>query len=62
MLTATAMGWYEDQLSRAIVLVLFLPLIISSGGNAGSQATTLVVRAMALGEAEAAGLVESHST
>ena len=49
-LTATAMGWYEDQLSRAIVLVLFLPLIISSGGNAGSQATTLVVRAMALGE------------
>jgi magnesium transporter len=50
MLTATAMGWYEDQLSRAIVLVLFLPLIISSGGNAGSQATTLVIRAMALGE------------
>jgi magnesium transporter len=50
MLTATAMGWYEDQLSRAIVLILFLPLIISSGGNAGSQATTLVIRAMALGE------------
>jgi magnesium transporter len=50
MLTATAMGWYEDQLSRAIVLVLFLPLIISSGGNAGSQATTLVIRGMALGE------------
>lgn len=50
MLTATAMSWYEDQLSRAIVLVLFLPLIISSGGNAGSQATTLVIRAMALGE------------
>jgi len=50
MLTATAMGWYEDQVSRAIVLVMFLPLIISSGGNAGSQATTLVVRAMALGE------------
>lgn len=50
MLTATAMGWFEDQLSRAIVLVLFLPLIISSGGNAGSQATTLVIRAMALGE------------
>jgi magnesium transporter len=50
MLTATAMGWYEDRLSRAIVLVLFLPLIISSGGNAGSQATTLVIRAMALGE------------
>lgn len=50
MLTATTMSWYEDQLSRAIVLVLFLPLIISSGGNAGSQATTLVIRAMALGE------------
>lgn len=50
MLTATAMGWFQDQLSRAIVLVLFLPLIISSGGNAGSQATTLVIRAMALGE------------
>jgi magnesium transporter len=50
MLTATAMGWYEDQMSRAIVLVLFLPLIISSGGNAGSQATTLVIRAMALGD------------
>lgn len=52
MLTATAMGWYEDRLSRAIVLVLFLPLIISSGGNAGSQATTLVIRAMALGEVQ----------
>jgi magnesium transporter len=50
MLTATAMGWFEDLLTRAIVLVLFLPLIISSGGNAGSQATTLVIRAMALGE------------
>jgi len=50
MLTATVMGWYEDRVSRAIVLVMFLPLIISSGGNAGSQATTLVVRAMALGE------------
>ena len=50
MLTATAMGWYEDQLSRAIVLVLFLPLIIISCRNAGSQATTLVIRAMALGE------------
>lgn len=50
MLTTTAMTWYADHLSRAIVLVLFLPLIISSGGNAGSQATTLVIRAMALGE------------
>ena len=50
MLTATAMGWYEDQLATAIVLALFVPLIISSGGNAGSQATTLIIRAMALGE------------
>jgi magnesium transporter len=50
MLTATAMGWFEDQIARAVVLALFVPLIISSGGNAGSQATTLVIRAMALGE------------
>jgi magnesium transporter len=50
MLTATAMGWFEEQLLEAIVLALFVPLIISSGGNAGSQATTLVIRAMALGE------------
>jgi magnesium transporter len=50
MLTATAMGWFEEQLVAAIVLALFVPLIISSGGNAGSQATTLVIRAMALGE------------
>jgi magnesium transporter len=50
MLTATAMGWFEEQLLAAIVLALFVPLIISSGGNAGSQATTLVIRAMALGE------------
>src|SRR5688572_2857619 len=53
MLTATAMGWYEDQIARAVVLALFVPLIISSGGNAGSQATTLVIRAMALGEVTA---------
>jgi magnesium transporter len=50
MLTATAMGWFEDQITRAVVLALFVPLIISSGGNAGSQATTLVIRGMALGE------------
>jgi magnesium transporter len=50
MLTATAMGWFEEQLATAIVLALFIPLIISSGGNAGSQASTLVIRAMALGE------------
>jgi magnesium transporter len=50
MLTATAMGYYEDEIARAVVLAVFIPLIISSGGNSGSQATTLVIRAMALGE------------
>ena len=50
MLTATAMSYFEDEIARAVVLALFVPLIISSGGNSGSQATTLVIRAMALGE------------
>jgi magnesium transporter len=50
MLTATAMGYFEDEIARAVVLALFVPLIISSGGNSGSQASTLVIRAMALGE------------
>lgn len=50
MLTATAMAFFEQEIARAVVLALFIPLIISSGGNAGSQATTLVIRAMALGE------------
>ncbi|HJT80969.1 MAG TPA: magnesium transporter [Chthoniobacterales bacterium] len=50
MLTATAMATYQDELARALVLALFLPLIISSGGNSGSQASTLMIRAMALGE------------
>jgi magnesium transporter len=50
MLTASAMGHYEDQIAHAVVLALFVPLIISSGGNSGSQATTLIIRAMALGE------------
>jgi magnesium transporter len=50
MLTATAMGYYENQIEHAVVLALFIPLIISSGGNSGSQASTLVIRAMALGE------------
>jgi magnesium transporter len=50
MFTATAMGYFEHELQKAIVLSLFLPLIISSGGNSGSQASTLMVRAMALGE------------
>lgn len=50
MLTATAMGFFEDQIAKAVVLALFVPLIISSGGNSGSQAATLIIRAMALGE------------
>jgi len=50
MLTATAMGYFEHEIARAVVLALFVPLIISSGGNSGSQASTLVVRALALGE------------
>ena len=50
MLTATAMGFFERELERAVVLALFIPLIISAGGNAGSQASTLIIRAMALGE------------
>src|SRR5215468_9416281 len=50
MLTATAMGFFEKEIERAVVLALFVPLIISSGGNSGSQAATLVIRAMALGE------------
>src|SRR5947207_7409090 len=50
MLTSTAMGFFQEKISKAIILVLFLPLIMSSGGNSGSQATTLIIRAMALGE------------
>src|SRR5438094_3726424 len=50
MLTATAMGYFQEEIARAVVLALFIPLIISSGGNSGSQATTLVIRAIALGE------------
>ena len=50
MLTATAMGFFEKQIERAVVLALFVPLIISSGGNSGSQASTLVIRALALSE------------
>ena len=50
MFTATAMGFFEKEIARAVVLALFVPLIISSGGNSGSQATSLVIRAMALGE------------
>jgi magnesium transporter len=50
MLTATAMGYFETEISKAVVLALFIPLIISSGGNSGSQATSLIIRAMALRE------------
>ncbi len=50
MLTASAMSHYEAEIASAVVLALFIPLIISSGGNSGSQATTLIIRAMALGE------------
>lgn len=50
MLTASAMAHYEQEIAKAVVLTLFVPLIISSGGNSGSQASTLVIRAMALGQ------------
>lgn len=50
MFTATAMASYEDSIEKAVVLALFIPLIISSGGNSGSQASTLIIRALALGE------------
>jgi magnesium transporter len=50
MLTATAMGYFEAEIARAVVLALFVPLIISSGGNSGSQAASLMIRALAVGE------------
>jgi magnesium transporter len=50
MLTATAMGYFQHEIERAVVLALFVPLIISSGGNSGSQAATIVVRSLALSE------------
>jgi magnesium transporter len=50
MLTATAMGYFENEIGRAVVLALFIPLIISSGGNSGSQAASLIIRAMAVQE------------
>jgi magnesium transporter len=52
MLTATAMSFFEKEIAKAVVLALFVPLIISSGGNSGSQASTLVIRAIALGEVQ----------
>lgn len=50
MLTASAMGYFQGEIAKALVLTLFVPLIISSGGNSGSQAATLIIRAMAIGE------------
>jgi magnesium transporter len=50
MLTATAMGYFEGEIAKAVVLALFVPLIISSGGNSGSQATSLIIRSLALRE------------
>jgi magnesium transporter len=50
LLTATAMAYFEDEIAKAVVLALFVPLIVSSGGNSGSQAATLIIRAMSLGE------------
>ena len=50
MLTASAMSYFEDEIQKAVVLALFVPLIISSGGNSGSQAATLIIRSLAIGE------------
>jgi magnesium transporter len=50
LLTATAMQFFQDEIAKAVVLALFIPLIISSGGNSGSQASTLIIQAMAVGE------------
>jgi magnesium transporter len=50
LLTASAMAFFEHEIAKAVVLALFIPLIVSSGGNSGSQAATLIIRAMALGE------------
>jgi magnesium transporter len=52
MFTATAMGYFEREIARAVVLALFVPLIISSGGNSGSQATSLIIRSLAVRELE----------
>ena len=50
LFTATAMGYFDEEIAKAVVLTLFLPLIISSGGNSGSQASTLIIRALSIGE------------
>ncbi len=54
MFTATAMGYFGDEIGAVVALAFFLPLIISSGGNSGSQASTLIIQAMALGEVKVA--------
>ena len=50
LLTATAMAYFNDEIAKATMLAMFIPLIMSSGGNSGSQASTLVIQAMAVGE------------
>ena len=50
MLTATAMGYFEGELAKVLILATFIPLILSSGGNTGSQASTLIIQAMSVGE------------
>jgi magnesium transporter len=50
MLTATAMQHFEGEISKAVVLAMFIPLVMSSGGNSGSQATSLIIRSLALRE------------
>jgi magnesium transporter len=50
MFTASAMGYFDEEISKAVALALFIPLIISSGGNSGSQAASLIIRSLALGE------------
>ena len=57
MLTATAMQHFEGEIARAVVLAMFIPLVMSSGGNSGSQATSLIIRALALREVTLARLV-----
>ena len=61
MLTASAMQHFEGELEKAIVLTLFIPLIMSSGGNSGSQATSLIIRALALRRDAAARLVAGRA-
>ena len=61
MLTASAMSYFGDDISKAVVLSFFIPLIISSGGNSGSQASTLVIRAHGPGRGDAHRLVAHHA-